>query len=766
MRFLILGGLAAAVTSCSGLTVPDWYDAVRTRAHVETLAGGIGRRPHGSEAAAEARDYIVNELRSMGFAVRVQVAEAVAPDLGLNTRVANVIALRSGAEREAAALVSHYDSVPEASGAVDDALGVAVSLEAARELVRTPLRRSLYVIVTDAEEVGLMGARAAIDDVDVRENVRAFLNFDGTGASGPGLLFQAGPGFGAPLRAWADSAWRPDGGSFSIEVYRRLPNDTDFTIFAETGASGLNFAPVGDSYAYHTDRDVVSRVQDATLRQETVNAVQVIRALDARPVESAPEGATYFGTFGRVGVAYGETTATVINLVACVVGLLAWTRLVARLWRRRGGLAVAVTWFTAVLIAVLGGAALVGVAWVLRATRAELHPWYAEPHWLFVASACAAIATGCGVAWIAARLSDRLRPIDGPAAIWCVTLPVWIALAIGLRRYAPSASYLVEWPLIAASIAALTSTSGGAGGARVLSLGSSIAAVLAAVSFWLVDSWRLLAFMVPLFGWLPVVTPVWLYAAVIGLAMLMIAPATAAALVRGGAPAPPHRHQPRFAWAMCGAAALAGALAWASPAYTEDRPHRRVARFVQDDIAGRAWWEVGGYERGVDLGEGAGRPDRWESASTALPSATRVEPIAKPFRFRADATPIPSEWPARVSATVREDGDRAVYELTVEPMSLTGLRVSLPGAAPPLASSLVGVSRGERWMASYAAVQAEGLNVAIAVPAVDRGRLDGIVLTLLSPDPPGAGPDAAWPSWLSSETTTWTRRAIRIVRGR
>ena len=61
--------------------------------------------------------------------------------------------------RDAVALVSHYDSVPDGPGAGDDALGVATCLESGRVLAGLGLRHSLFVIVTDGEEVGLMGAR-------------------------------------------------------------------------------------------------------------------------------------------------------------------------------------------------------------------------------------------------------------------------------------------------------------------------------------------------------------------------------------------------------------------------------------------------------------------------------------------------------------------------------------------------------------------------------------------------------------------------------
>ena len=84
-------------------------------------------------------------------------------------------------------------------------IGVVACLESARALVASPLRHSLFVVITDAEEFGLLGARAAVQDAELVARVRAFLNFDGTGAAGPALLFETGPGLGASLDAWAAS---------------------------------------------------------------------------------------------------------------------------------------------------------------------------------------------------------------------------------------------------------------------------------------------------------------------------------------------------------------------------------------------------------------------------------------------------------------------------------------------------------------------------------------------------------------------------------
>src|SRR5690606_4622401 len=61
----------------------------------------------------------------------------------------------------AVALMAHYDTVPTSPGAADDSAGVAAVLESVRALrARGSADRTLVVLLTDAEEIGLDGARA------------------------------------------------------------------------------------------------------------------------------------------------------------------------------------------------------------------------------------------------------------------------------------------------------------------------------------------------------------------------------------------------------------------------------------------------------------------------------------------------------------------------------------------------------------------------------------------------------------------------------
>ena len=79
----------------------------------------------------------------------------------------------------------HFDSVAEAPGAADDALGVAVALETARLFAARPNRRwSLFVLVTDAEESGLMGAAALVGERDITDRLKAYINIEAIGSAG------------------------------------------------------------------------------------------------------------------------------------------------------------------------------------------------------------------------------------------------------------------------------------------------------------------------------------------------------------------------------------------------------------------------------------------------------------------------------------------------------------------------------------------------------------------------------------------------------
>src|SRR5688572_21024788 len=298
MRFRLAIPLLLILSACARQS--PIFSLENARAHVNVLAETIGSRPIGSPANARARQYVIEQLRLFGYDVRVQEVDARRPEVGYTARVQNIIAVKPGPDRNAIGLVSHYDSAPEAPGGADDGLGVAVSLEAARVLgARADRRHTLFVLVTDGEESGLMGAAGLVTDRDVMDRLNAYVNIDSTGSAGPAILFETGPGNPWLVKPWARSAPRPRGASFGIEIYRRLPNDTDFSVFKRRDVPGLNFAAIGDSYAYHTARDTPERLTDEALRTTGANTVQTVIAMDALDLRTRSSGDPTYFDIGR-----------------------------------------------------------------------------------------------------------------------------------------------------------------------------------------------------------------------------------------------------------------------------------------------------------------------------------------------------------------------------------------------------------------------------------------------------------------------------------
>jgi hypothetical protein len=746
--------LSLLIAACRPAAPP--FDETRARAHVEMLAGTIGSRPVGSPENGRAREYLVGQLKQLGFAVRVQQTDAVDFTQGITAPVSNIIAIKDGQRREAIALISHYDSVPEAMGAQDDAIGVTTCLEAARELLTQPLRHSLFVIITDGEELGLLGARVVVSDPDVADRVKAFLNFDGTGASGPALLFEAGPGRGTPLDAWARGAAAPEGASFTTEIYKRLPNNTDFTVFKALDTSGLNFAPVGDSYSYHTDRDVASRVQSATLRHEIANTITTVRAIDASEFTTDPKSPpTYFDMPGLGAIVYGPGIAAVIAFVGFVLGIAVWLRLTRDLWRARGIGGVVLTALWSAFAAVLSLGAMIVAVSVLRLVRSELTPWYASPQWffLFVASA------GAAGAWIAIRVSHVLPELGGPwrhpAAAWWAALPVWLGLAGLLQRSAPTAAYLVTVPLAVAG-ALLLAAAGHPNRVR----GVSLVILAVAAHFGLGDTLRLLGFFVPLYAWLPGVAPVWLYPAVMAAAGLLVVPPLLAA--REGLSSS-FITTGRVGAVLALAVLVFGYQAYSATAYTAERPERRTARYVQDDVRGEAWWEVGGKEPGPDLA-GAGPADaRWMRVTDAPAASVRLSYLGEPIVFRTSSA-IAGSVPADVRGVfVRDALNRAQVTVTIVPHENLVLRLVLPRDLMPAESTLAGQVGVGQWSAVYVSPPASGLAVKLTFNNWPSTQPPPIFVTFTTLGLPGGAGRLRLPSWLPQAKTTWRARSVYLT---
>lgn len=668
------------------------FDVSRALAHVQMLAGTIGSRPVGTSPNARAREYAVAQLEKNLFQVRVQEADGIRPERGMTARVFNVIARRPGRSDDAIALVAHYDSVAAGPGAGDDGFGAAVAMEAGRVLAaRADRRHTLFVLLTDGEEAGLFGAAALIQDRTIVDRIRAYINLESIGSGWPLLLFETGPGGAWLVDAWARSAPYPRGSSFSYEIYQRLPQDTDFSVFRRAGLAGLNFALIGDSPVYHTDRDDVNHLDETAVDRAGHNIVSVVEALDRMDLSSHPprhpsaaaalgappqttDEPVYFDVLGRIGVVYGRSTARTLLIVAIIAGLIAWIRAVAVairtasmrhvvrsiMWMLVGGLAVP--------------AAMIGASWLLRATRDELHPWYAHPTYLLLLL----LSVGASAAFLIGNVAAR-SPWHGsghPAAVWCLVLPLWLVTASTLEWLAPSAGFLWTLPLVLAGVVLAVAPLERRSHARWAS-----AVVLVGVGvLWIPNTLDLFYFLISIVGREPLVTPVWIYAVYLSGCGLMVALPLVAALagVDRSVLMPPAL--------FCALGTVVSVmLAFQAPAYSNDRPLRRYVRYVQQEANGRAFWEIGGNEAVLDIA--ADSTLQWEraelpltatgSASLNAPGSPRLRSPANPASF-GEARRPPSFTAQRDDSELRRD--------LAEALASAGSAEDAE-AAPPLAGA-------------------------------------------------------------------------------
>lgn len=425
------------------------FSAERAMRHVEAIARAP--RPIGSINHAAARDYIVRQLRTVGFEPEIQKTTAVnttgAP-LFLAGTIENIVARRKGTgDGRAIALVAHYDSVPTGPGANDDAAAVATLLETARAVTAGPqLRNDVLFLFTDGEETGLLGARAFVAEHPWAKEVEIALNFEARGNGGPSVMFETSPQNGALIRALAKATSHPLGNSLSYEIYKRLPNSSDFTVFKAAGWSGMNFAYINGLTHYHTQLDNPENVDTRSLQHHGSYALGLSRYFGAAVPGAKPEGdAIYFDALGFLLVRYPAwLAAPFASGVALLFALVIW------LGFRRGkltgaGIAKGALLFFVSLIAAAGVVA--GAWWFVR----QIHPGYglipqgdSYSHGLYVIGF--AVLTIAATAAIVGSFGKRISVAD----LFVGGLVWWTMAMIAATIWMVGSSYLPTWPLFLA----------------------------------------------------------------------------------------------------------------------------------------------------------------------------------------------------------------------------------------------------------------------------------------------------------------------------
>ena len=536
--------------------------------------------PVGSPANEAVRGRIIDELTRLGYQPQVQTAFDCGQYVSCAT-VNNVLARLDGTEgdsdsSDAVLLAAHYDSVPAGPGDSDDGTGTAAVLEIARALKAMPApRHSIILLIDDGEEAGLLGARAFVDFHPWAKNVRAAVNVDDRGTSGPSLMFETGSANDWVLRIFARHAKHPATTSIAYAVYKQLPNDTDFTIFKAAGYQGLNFGYIDGVAHYHTPLDNSANVNLSSLQHHGENALPAISALANSDLANPPQReAVFFDLFGRLLIHWQARRSIALAPIVFILlaAQIAWmirnARMTLRelLWGMIGWLVTMVVtgllaFIVERLVHLAGGTP---VDWVAYSLPIKVAFW----------------SLAVSVVTIHALLFARRARFWG---LWAGTWAWWALLAVVISWQLPGTSYILLVPACVAALAGLPATlgrsenPGGAGAGPA----AAVAAILPLASAAIV-------------GFVPALL---LYSALGNRALVLIAVIVAwictplAPLCEDLRGVPGLRGL-AIPWMPILVTALALFAAVVVPAYSAKSPERVNIEFSQDADTGNAQWIV------------------------------------------------------------------------------------------------------------------------------------------------------------------------------
>ncbi|KAH8111785.1 hypothetical protein DFH11DRAFT_1842399 [Phellopilus nigrolimitatus] len=533
---LLLGLPAVSIWRHYALPAPlvDEYDAAHTPqlsehavlAHTRHLSEEIGFRTVGTREHARADAWMLGQAHALKAlcddAVRAEPGRQLECEvwhqqgsgshrfdiLGKRlyktyVRLTNIVVRISNGTEEgkqhAVLANAHLDSTLPSPGAADDALAAGILLEAARTLVRTPHwspAHALVLLWNNAEESLQDGSHLFATQHPVRGSVRAAINLEAAGSTGPELLFQATSA--QMVDAYARVP-RPYGTVVANDIFSSgvLMSDTDFRQFElYLDVTGLDMAVVGHSYFYHTRKDTVNYIEPGVAQHMGDNALALLRFLSS-PDSPLPELTTgysrpttvYFSFLNAFFVQYSFATATALHLVLLASSVL----LVAAQ--------------SANILGVLKGVALVGAALFSALASANIvalfmvHALHAPLSWFRTEYSCLLLygpAALAGALASSAVLAPRLRINE--RTLFAAQLFAHVGLAVGVQSagFGSAALFFLSGCSFFAGLA-LDAALGGGGQGR-MGLGAYALGQAAPLLFGTELFWSVSDIFVPLTG--------------------------------------------------------------------------------------------------------------------------------------------------------------------------------------------------------------------------------------------------------------------------
>ncbi|WP_242926537.1 M20/M25/M40 family metallo-hydrolase [Pontibacter vulgaris] len=419
------------------------FSAERAMAHVRQIA----REPHamGTPAHAKVRSYLISQLQELGLQPEIQATTTTdqAGPVAQAGYVYNIIGrLKGSGNGKAVLLMAHYDSQPNTPGAGDDGAGIAAMLETARALKQgKPLQNDVIFLMTDGEEYGLYGAKAFLR-YPWAKGVGMIVNVEARGNSGPSMTFEISPENGWVIEQFAKAAPYPIANSLAYEVYRNMPNDTDFTVFRKQGYTGVNSAVIDGFVHYHKLTDSPENLDKNSLQHHGSNMLALARHFGNISLDNTKATDKVF--FNPAGTWLVHYPAWLNMVLAAIATLLLVVTFIVGVKKEAFTLLQVIAGFGLYLLMLV---IIAGLFFPLNAFVTSLLT-YSHPHngvygsnSFFMAYLLLALGLFILLAWVVLR---RLRLFSLVMGIYLL----WFVLLLAVFLLVPSASYLFLFPLL------------------------------------------------------------------------------------------------------------------------------------------------------------------------------------------------------------------------------------------------------------------------------------------------------------------------------
>jgi hypothetical protein len=422
------------------------FDTERATARLATILGDQRPHPTDSDANDAVLERLLEQIRQIGFTPEIHArfhCNDIRKGAAICAQPRNVMFWITPPGDDAVMLAAHYDSVPAGPGAADDGIGIATALEVAHLLKDKQFARPVVVLLSDAEEAGLVGAAAFAAHDPLARRIGAVVNLEARGTTGTANMFQTSRRNGNDVAALQAGGRVPAANSLASDLYSILPNDTDLTMLLPLGVDAANFAIIGAGTRYHTPLDNLAHLDPLSLRHMGASALAAVNG--------------FAGLDGGGRAAEGQRLFVNIDQLALLVLPNGWVLALlvlglgsaALLFARAGGGSPVRAALAPPLALVAGTGLAIVLAMLVAALRADSAFGTAWPIALRLMYGAAAL-TG---AVLVLHWMRPVSPIRLAAAAW-----IWLtALVLAAFAFLPGVSVLATWPLMFVLGAAIAS---------------------------------------------------------------------------------------------------------------------------------------------------------------------------------------------------------------------------------------------------------------------------------------------------------------------